>query len=292
MGEIKQVFERSGVWIRHILHLSLFGIISLLLFFPIFVLVPLPGLLSKLLAIFCWICVAILIKFYLANKPEEEIAIPHQLFLSPRTSRYWSMFAKYRGLTFEAHQPNRGQLYILQGNYRNYALHTESTLTSLERHTIIKIFFPQPLGEGLHIYPELKTTNQLLTDQSSDIIVGDEQFDTTFVVKAGDNGLVQKRLSPLARSCLLRLWQQHESRDQFALFDDRLVYRLPRFIENPEDILSLVDRMVDTVSAVVENRGNLSIRSVRRAERCEICHQIDEFDLALSYCQRCDHTSN
>jgi hypothetical protein len=204
---------------------------------------------------------------------------------------YWHACGERHGLLFNSAPPGPQRYYELQGSYRGALVQMETGRSKKGEDSLLQVFFPQPLDEGLRIYPETESTRQIPSHLREDIVIGDKPFDDAFVIKGGMESSVRRRLNPIVRERLLRLWRILEPGDQFEVFDNRIVYQFPSFIENPEQLFPLIDAMVDVVNVITENKRQLFIKFVGHNERCEICHKDDEFDPERSYCRRCNHVS-
>lgn len=204
---------------------------------------------------------------------------------------YWRAFSKRRGLVFDAGPPSSSLYYKLEGIYRNCRLQIETGASIKYCGTIVQAYFPLPLGEGLCIYPESELWRDMSSHLREDIAVGDKAFDDAFVVKGGFEDSVRRRLNPHVRDRLLKFWSILEPRDRFDINDHRIRYEFPNFVENPETLMPLINLMIGTVDAITNSKESIFIKSVRAAERCDICHKSDLFDTDLSYCRRCDHVS-
>ncbi|MEW6730824.1 MAG: hypothetical protein AB1489_05780 [Acidobacteriota bacterium] len=204
---------------------------------------------------------------------------------------YWKACAARRGLSFHTSPPREQPYLRLYGNYRGYSIHMQTGLPFAATWSTVQACFPISLEEGLHIYPEDGFSRQLPASMRGDILVGDRAFDDAFVVKGGFDNSVRRRLNPMVRYHLMKLWQTLEMGDQFEMNDYCIIYQFPKLIENPEELMPLIDAMADVIDAICAHRQQLFVKSVSLAERCEICHQVDAFNLELSYCHRCDHLS-
>lgn len=214
--------------------------------------------------------------------------------ISPEADIYWHGFGVRHGLVFNMVEQKKQLFFSLRGYYRNCLTEMTSSVAVLEAESKITIYLPQPLNEGLFIYPENEITRTLAPSLKNDLIVGDQAFDAAFVVSVVSNGdrvKTRERLNPAVRARLLRIWHTLEAEDEFHLTDETISCRFPKAVDNPETVLPLINAMVDVIDAISENRGRLFIKAVTVAERCEVCHQTDHFEAQTGHCNRCNHTS-
>lgn len=242
----------------------------------------------------------------LINTPNTPTVPDKQL----TTMEYWQACAKKRELMLYTVAENR---YLkLEGIYRQYKLSIETWGMPIKRaiqeqsryfrqgnsfqdesfKSIITIRFPTSLNLGLVIAPELEMMRSVPLRARGDIIVGDDHFDNIFEVRGYAQESVKKQLHPMVREKLLQLWNFYDKDDNFAVFDDQIIYKYIEFTKNPEQMMPLINAMTDVVNALFANRKQLFIKAVSKVERCEICHKHDQFDINRSYCKRCNHTSS
>ncbi len=207
------------------------------------------------------------------------------------TRLIWHKCGEFYQLKVQLSPANSLPHYILEGYYRSCALRLSTAADEDEVWSSIQVYFPQPLDEGLVIYPEDAQTRMLPSYMRGDIIVGDEGFDHAFVIKGIMDNSIRQRLNSQVRKRLLKLWQTLEVGDQLQLNDYSITYQFPSFTDNPWQLFPLIDAMVDVSEALLGQHTQISIKNISLAERCEICHQKDLFDSTWAYCYRCNHAS-
>ncbi|MEW6733235.1 MAG: hypothetical protein AB1489_18045 [Acidobacteriota bacterium] len=74
------------------------------------------------------------------------------------------------------------------------------------------------------------------------------------------------------------LWEEHQSRS--------LLIENGRFLRR-YFARALIGRQETIVS--VSPDAKFAIQHLRSAHRCEVCHQVDRFEIHTGFCQRCNH---
>gem|GEM_PF-6044477 len=177
----------------------------------------------------------------------------------------WQVAAKQLGMSFTPGSMTRPKL--IQGEmYENRVVldtFKRSSGKSSTIHTRYRVYFPEPLGFGLHVKQQGLMAGVATFFGAQDIEVGDAQFDSQVIVKGNDPGGVAQFLTPSRRLRILRLfedfpgceikdqsieWSQQGNTKQTALLVGtvrRLSFAATRLRENAES-----EREEETTEAV------------------------------------------
>ena len=160
-----------------------------------------------------------------------------QLPVSPPLADWvesWETIARTRALDFEANIP------AISGSIsRRRLLIVPRTGTDGELHSDVQLFFRPHQKTGLRIEPQ---TSEGTVGQ--DIIVGNGEFDRSFIVKGYDPTNIQERLTLEVQQLVLSL----ASRGKLELDDRRLLLREASM--EPSQILAIVDESAAIADAM------------------------------------------